>query len=405
MEMELSDRGFKVGDRHGVQGPVQTKQPIRTSFKALAGYCQRNDFKGWDVFDGLNSRILAGTPFYRNRMIRLAWIQFFKRSPVNLRRLARIPKGYNPKGLGLFAMSFMAVGDIHAAKALLDRLEGMCCTGYEGVSWGYNFPWQARAFYVPVGTPTMVTTVFVASAFLDYFEITGERYALRIAEDCSKFILQHLVLFEDGERLCFGYIPGEPARIHNANMLGAALLARVYSHSGKPELLEKSRKAMRYSLDALKEDFSWPYGELHHHQFIDNFHTGFNLVALKDWMDFCNIHTWEEELINAYRYFLDTFWLEDGCPKYYHNSLYPIDIHCSAQGMLTCLRLKNYDTRSMEMAHKIARWAIGHMQDREGYFYYQKNRYFTNRIPYIRWSQAWMMYGLSSLLKKNNFEN
>jgi len=56
----------------------------------------------------------------------------------------------------------------------------------------------------------------------------------------------------------------------------------------------------------------------------------------------------------------------------------------------------------MEMAYKIGRWAITHMQDREGFFYYQKTRFFTNRIPYIRWGQAWMMYGFSRLLKNNN---
>jgi len=374
---------------------------IETSFLALADYCRRNDFTGWDVFDGLNSKIFSGTPFFRSRLLRLAWIQFFKRSPINFRRLALVPKGMNPKGLGLFAMSLLALNEIEEAKGLLDQLLEMQSTGYDGISWGYNFPWQARAFYVPNGTPTMVTTVFVANAFLDYYDISGDVDALNVAEGCCEFILGNLVLWEEGERICFGYIPYEAARVHNVNMLGAALLGKVYGYTGKSELLEKSRKAMRYSLDALNKDFSWPYGELPHHKFIDNFHTGFNLVALKDWMDSCGDFIWEDKLINAYRYFLDTFWHHDGCPKYYHNSLYPIDIHCSAQGIVTCERLKEYDRRSMEMAHKIGRWAITNMQDKEGYFYYQKTRFYTNKTPYIRWNQAWMMYGLSRLLRKN----
>jgi hypothetical protein len=378
---------------------------IETSFLALADYCRRNDFTGWDVFDGLNSRIFSSSPFYRSKLLRLAWIQFFKHSPINFRKFTFVPKGLNPKGLGLFAMSLFAVNEIEEGKALLNRLLEMQSEGYEGICWGYNFNWQARAFYVPSGTPTMVTTVFVAKAFLDYYEISGDVEALDVAEGCCEFILKNLILWEEGERLCFGYIPGEAARVHNANMLGAALLGRVYGYTGKPELLEKSKKAMQYSLDALKKDFSWPYGELHHHQFTDNFHTGFNLVALKDWMESCDDFGWEDKLIHAYRYFLDTFWHADGCPKYYHNSLYPIDIHCSAQGMVTCERLKEYDGRSMEMAYRIGRWAINHMQDREGYFYYQKTRVFTNRIPYVRWSQAWMMYGLSRLLRKNTRMN
>jgi len=404
MSVNVSVMKTRVQDRNELKSLDQEQQIIRRSYQELVTYCKRNNFQGWDVFDGLNSKLLADSPFYHSKLLRLAWIQFFKRSPVNFRRLVLVPKGFNAKGMGLFAMSFLAVGDISEAKVLLNRLREMQCKGYDGISWGYNFPWQARAFYVPLGKPTMVTTVFVANAFLDYYDITGDVEALSIAEGCCKFILKNLVLFEREEKLCFGYIPGEAARIHNANMLGAALMGRVYSYTGSSKLLEKSRKAMQYSLDGLNADFSWPYGELHHHQFIDNFHTGFNLVALKDWMDACEDYIWEDELKNAYKYFLETFWKEDGCPKYYHNALYPIDIHCSAQGMVTCERLKSYDPRSMEMAYKIGKWAISNMQDRAGYFYYQKTRFFTNRIPYIRWSQAWMLYGLSRLLK-NQHEN
>src|SRR5210317_1787435 len=106
-------------------------------------------------------------------------------------------------------------------------------------------------------------------------------------------------------------------------------------------------------------------------------------------------HEWERQLQRAYRYWLDTFWLDNGCPKYYNNTLYPIDIHCSAQGIVTCLKLRKYDERSVPLSEKIADWAIKNMQDERGYFYYQKSRWYTNKIPYIRWSQAWMFYALS----------
>lgn len=155
---------------------------------------------------------------------------------------------------------------------------------------------------------------------------------------------------------------------------------------------------MAYSLKALNPDYSWPYGERFHHQFIDNFHTGYNLVALKDWMNYTGDNAWEEKLQNAYGYFLNTFWLENGRPKYYNNSLYPIDIHCSAQGIITCIKLRDYDGRSIPMAKKIVEWAIDNMQHDDGYFYYQKTMWYTNKIPYIRWTQAWMFYALSYLI-------
>ena len=398
------------------------------SLHSLYQYIKQEEYSGWDIFDGLNSRLFKNSLLYRSSLLRLVWIQLFKRSPINFREISLVPKGYNAKGLGLFASGLVALGKLDEAKRLLDMLEGMSCSGYAGTSWGYNFDWQARAFFVPLGTPNIVTTVFGANAFLDHlsapqrnglripqgkdypneiekqgaFHGAGadeelERRYLKIAEGACEFILKELVLFEDTNNLCFGYIPGEQARIHNANMLGAELLARVYSINKNQNYLEKSKKAMAYSIAAMNEDYSWPYSEISHSRFIDNFHTGFSLVALKDWVDYSGENIWEEELIKAYRYFLDTFWLEDGCPKYYHDSLYPIDIHCSAQGIITCLKLREYDERSLPLAKKIAQWAIENMQDKKGYFYYQKTRWCTNKIPYMRWSQAWMFYALSKL--------
>lgn len=44
--------------------------------------------------------------------------------------------------------------------------------------------------------------------------------------------------------------------------------------------LDIARKVALSSVEAQSFDGSWVYGALHHHQFIDGFHTGFNLEAL-----------------------------------------------------------------------------------------------------------------------------
>ena len=377
-------------------------QTVEGAFKRLDAFVHKHDFKGWDLFDGLNSDLFKRSVFYRSELLRLAWIQFFKRSPVNLRLPAMVPKGYNAKGLGLFASGLIHSGRVSEAGRLLDILQTISCERFEGRSWGYNFDWQARAFYVPEGKPNMVTSVFVANAFLDHFDAASDERSLNTAADTCEFILHHLIQHEDTDILCFAYIPGETARVHNANMLGAALLARVYSHTKRKELLIKSRKAMTYSMARMNQDYSWPYGERHHHRFIDNFHTGFNLVALKNWMDYTGEKHWKNQLLGACRYFVKTFWLDNGCPKYYHNSLYPVDIHCSAQGIVTCLSLSEDLSESLVLAEKILLWAIDHMMDKKGYFYYQKTRFYTNKIPYIRWAQAWMFYAMALYLNYMN---
>src|SRR3972149_8205246 len=374
---------------------------ISEALNKLYKYCQKEKYKGWDNYDGLNSRILKNSPFYLSAFFRLAWIQFFKRFPINFRKIAFVSKGYNPKGLSLFVSGLMSLDKQSEARELINHLKEATCCGYAGICWGYNFDWQSRLFLIPSGTPNIVTTVFVANSLLDYFDKTKEKEKLNMAINSCEFILKYLVLFEDENTLCFAYVPGGQARVHNANMLGASFLARVYNLTGAHNYYEKSRKAMTYSINALRTDYSWPYGESKYQQFIDNFHTGFNLVALNNWMEYTGEFIWEEELKRAYDYFLNMLWLDNGCPKYYHNSLYPIDIHCSAQGIVTCLKLFKYNNQSIPLAKKIAKWAIENMQDEKGYFYYQKTKWFTNKIPYMRWAQAWMFYALS-LIKNSD---
>ena len=49
----------------------------------------------------------------------------------------------------------------------------------------------------------------------------------------------------------------------------------------------------------------------------------------------------------------------------------------------------------MELARRVAAWALRELFDPRGFFYYQKRRLRTVRTPYMRWSQAWMAYGLA----------
>jgi hypothetical protein len=51
------------------------------------------------------------------------------------------------------------------------------------------------------------------------------------------------------------------------------------------------------------------------------------------------------------------------------------------------------------MAQQIASWAIDNLRDQRGFFYYQRRRFYTLRKPYMRWTQAWMLYALARLLE------
>ncbi|HTG95803.1 MAG TPA: hypothetical protein VL866_24595, partial [Pyrinomonadaceae bacterium] len=107
----------------------------------------------------------------------------------------------------------------------------------------------------------------------------------------------------------------------------------------------------------------------------------------------------QSALKRGYDYWQQTFFLADGWPKYYHDDPYPADAHAGASAIVTFLELADLAENSIEFAERVARWTIGNLRDERGFFYYQKRRFYTVKKPYMRWSQAWMLYALARLLE------
>jgi hypothetical protein len=52
----------------------------------------------------------------------------------------------------------------------------------------------------------------------------------------------------------------------------------------------------------------------------------------------------------------------------------------------------------------VLRWALTHLWDDRGFFYYRVLRSHTNRISFMRWSQAWMLLAMAMLLEASGGE-
>jgi hypothetical protein len=107
-------------------------------------------------------------------------------------------------------------------------------------------------------------------------------------------------------------------------------------------------------------------------------------------------------LERGYRYWKDNFFLAEGWPKYYHDDPYPADAHAAASAIVTLLECRELDEASLTMAQNVARWTITNLRDERGFFYYQRRRFYTIRKPYMRWTQAWMLYALACLLESQS---
>lgn len=366
---------------------------------SLSYTMKKEQFKGWDPFDGLNSQIFQQLPFKNNRILGLFWIQLFKRLPLNFRNHVLVEKGHNLKGLALLLSAHYLGSNSYFNREHIDLIINLLLkyksndrTDY---CWGYNFPWQARAFSVKPWEPNIIVSSFVAQAFLDVYEKERDGKFLMIAKSVGDFILNELLLYETSNEICFGYIPNNKARVHNANLMGGKLFAGLYKFTKSDNYKKISLKSAQYSINRQRQDGAWYYGELKHHRWVDNFHTGFNLVALKDIADLTSELSFKDNIDLGLKYHLDNHFEPDMTPKYYDNKRYPIDIHNFAQGLITCT-VFGYK----KLADKLFNKAVELMWDGQNkYFYYQKTKWYTNKINYIRWSQAWMYYAISIYAK------
>jgi rhamnogalacturonyl hydrolase YesR len=380
----------------------------------LAAWCRARDYAGHDPFDALNSRLFQATPLRRSRLARLAWTQLFKRSPVNLRPLARVPPERNAKGTALFALAWLsqlrAVGiddqscdeAKRAATTLLgDLIDARIGTAH-GAAWGYNFDWQGRAFFAPRGTPTVVPTAFAARALVEASRELGDEKYLRLARAACDFFLRDLNRSDEtADELCFSYSPLDRTRVFNASLLAAETLARVGALTNEDELKDTAIRAALYVVRRQRADGSWAYGTQGFQSWSDNFHTAFVLTSLSRIIDACEESRDEflPSLQRGFDFWRDNFFAADGFPKFLPDRAYPADAHSTGAALVALAELQDLSPDARSLAEKIAGWAIANLRDPRGFFYYQRRRTHTVRTPYMRWSQGWMMYGLARLLE------
>ena len=382
---------------------------IEETLVKLMNYCKKNKWAGYDPYDALNCEIFKALPFLDFRLFRLSFTQLMKKIPFNFRQLLLIPKTQNPKGLALFLTAFIKIqriGLANTAEIFTEITEKLIALRSQNTSywcWGYSFPWQTRTIIVPRWTPNIVCTSFVADAMIDLYESNHENRYLDMARSAAEYILDELYWTEGDSTASFSYpLPSVRIPVHNANFLGAAVLTRIYKYFGEDKYLEAALKVAQYSVAKQHEDGSWDYGESHTQRWADNFHTGYNLCALQTICKNAATSEFEPQIKRGFAYYKKHFFTKDGVAKYFHNKIYPIDIHSIAQSMITLMTFRELDCSAVNIAHAVYRCAITNMWDEQGYFYYQAHRYYRNRISYMRWSQAWMLLALSTLLEDYN---
>lgn len=129
-------------------------ESLKTVTLKLLGYCQTNDWAGYDPYDSLNSQVLKYLPFLDFRLFRLGLTQMLRRSPFNFRPVLLVPKTQNPKAIALFLMAFLKLKELGLLEnedlimLMTQKLIDLRSPNNSYWCWGYSFPWQTRRIVV-----------------------------------------------------------------------------------------------------------------------------------------------------------------------------------------------------------------------------------------------------------------
>lgn len=378
--------------------PRQPYEPERL-LAVVMHWGEARDWIGWDPYDALNSPFAPYLTFNTDIGRRIL-TQVVKRSPVNLRRVLRVPPSKNPMSVALVASGYSRLATTQQAPRVaklalrhFDWLLSHASHASSGMAWGYDFEVQTRFFRYARLAPNTIATSFTAHALLDGYEAFGRTQDLEAVSQVVEYFLAVCLMYRDGDPY-FNYVDRDTSLIHNANLLAASVIVRYARLSGAP-LPSVAGGAVRTSLLGQRPDGSWPYSDRPEHSWVDSFHTGYVLEALSHCTDLPNV---SQSLSDGANYWRNSFFLEDGRLRYAVGNRYPIDAQVYAQGIETLLACKPFDPGAVLTSLELVRHLVDDLLSAEGFIYAQRGRHILVRAPVVRWSNAAVFRALAALV-------
>jgi len=394
-------------------------QDIGRSIRRLDAWVAKNGWAGYDPYDiracGLFRKMeTPGGTGTAARLLRTTAYRAEFHFPLLLRRLLRVRKQINPKGMGLFARAYLnlyaATGEaIYRQKAVecLDWLLAHPAAGVQGLGWGYPFDWQSRVL-IPRGTPSAVVSSVVGDAFWTAHELLRDPRYLETCMHICTFFEQDLNVSEPAAGcVCFSYTPIDNFQVHNANLFVAEFLTRVGKATKDETRCRLGLAAAAFALREQNPDGSLYYWGRDQDAFaprhIDHYHSGFEIRALTGLWQNTGNDAFRDAFHRYYAFYRSRLfsWNDDACiPLTYPNRDAPVNIHSCAEAILCNTRVRGEFPGARDLALGTFRWTVDRMQNRDGSFGFagSPDRQLAS-IPYIRWGQAWMLLALSELYR------
>jgi polysaccharide biosynthesis protein VpsJ len=357
-------------------------------------------FVGADPYDALNATRVPSLVL-RHPGARRALTQAVKRSPLRLQPLLGVPEQADAYTLGhaMLAATRLALAEgreqwTSACRSLHTQLRDLAREGDSCSAWGYHFPVHTRFFTYEASIPNLIVTAFVSKGLAAATRaglVDGREDLVRTA----RFILDELPRTVDTTGQCFGYVPGEPAAVHNANALAALVLCEAAEVCGERMWIDEALACARFTAARQAVDASWPYSEEPYGRWIDGFHTGFVLEGLAAVVRATGDDELRVSLERGVEFYVAQLFGPRGEPKYYPQRAWPLDALSAAQGVETLQIALAGDARRAVPGQ--LDWIRQHLVRPDGRVAYQVHRGWTDWREFPRWSTAPLLSALAGV--------
>ena len=383
---------------------------IERIFIKMQEWVRQENYAGYDPYDWGMSPLSNKLPYYLNLL--MSQINLY--SPINFRKIWGIKKGTSNKSLALFAQAYLKYYRVSKkakflkeAFKVLELLERNSIHKDMRIGWAsYYFPFIRKSHVL---SPTQVDIIATSEALKAYslaYNISKDAKYRDMTDKIIALIISDFLGDYKGY-ICIKYFPSEKGKIvFNVSGLVLSAFSEYLKHVEKrKDIIDVGTSLFEFLAKYQERSGVWPYSyfpkERTFHYQID-YHQGFIIDGLVDFYPFVTDKDMEYfQVINkGVNYYKSHQFHPNGFSYYRIPRKYPIDIHNQAQGIITFSNLyeKFGNKEYLYFAWKITRWTIESMWDPSGYFYTHKWPIITNKIPYIRWGQAWMMLAIATLM-------
>lgn len=379
----------------------------------LLNYIENEEYLGYDPYDFYLS------PYAKYFPKSILFLHLQKVIPLNFRKILKIKKGMVTKVYALLTDSYINLYKftqneeyLQKAKSLYDKMMAAAIRiNDEEIGWGRNYPFKTGGEIHDNKKPLVYLNSRIGHTMINMYDITANENILSDIEKVIRNLIRTgRVLKKDGYTF-IGYSPDINTRLtFNVSMVAVELMMKYIDRSKNNDFMVDGHVIKDVCYDIIKtmihyqeEDGSWTYGYSAKGVLFSqkDFHQGFVIDSLYNVLPYIENIELREKAIkaysNGYNYLKNTQISQKGEFYWRYPKKYPIDIHNSAQGVLS-LAINKEDNDSEKLNTLTEYIFKTFWNKKKSCFYYQKWPIFTNKISYIRWCNSWMLYSLTKVL-------